>query len=192
MSPELDAKLCSKFPEMFKNRYADMKTTAMCWGFDHGDGWYNIIDALCSNIQHHINWRLRQIEVAVAYNKKLADMKAGDFTSFEQDSQAWASDYRETMRARMLQEAPRVVPEPIPQVVVEQVKEKFGTLRFYYQGGDDAIDGMVRMAESMSAVTCEECGAPGKRRGGGSVTTLCKAHAEERGIFYNEDEEGDE
>ena len=49
--------------------------------------------------------------------------------------------------------------------MADQVKEKFGTLRFYYTGGDDRIDGMVRMAESMSAVTCETCGAPGKLRG---------------------------
>ena len=68
-----------------------------------------------------------------------------------------------------------------------QVKEKFGTLRFYYTGGDDVIDGMVRMAESMSGVTCEECGGPGKRVGGGWVTTLCEAHAEARSIVYNEE-----
>ena len=57
-----------------------------------------------------------------------------------------------------------------------QVKEKFGTLRFYYTGGDDEISGMVRMAESMSGVVCEECGAPGKRRGGGWIYTACDAH----------------
>jgi hypothetical protein len=39
---------------------------------------------------------------------------------------------------------------PIPQVVAEQVKEKFGTLRFYYRGGDDFIDGLVSMAEGIS------------------------------------------
>jgi hypothetical protein len=25
----------------------------MCWGFDCGDGWYNIIDSLCQKIQDH-------------------------------------------------------------------------------------------------------------------------------------------
>jgi hypothetical protein len=49
--------------------------------------------------------------------------------------------------------------EPIPQVVALQVKEKFGILRFYYQGGDDYVRGLVRMAENMSAVTCEQCGS---------------------------------
>jgi len=67
----------------------------------------------------------------------------------------------------------------VPPVTVVQVKEKFGTLRFYYDGGDDKIDGMVRMAESMSAVTCEECGRPGTSTGGGWIRTLCDEHRKE-------------
>jgi len=35
----------------------------------------------------------------------------------------------------------------INQVVVEQVKEKFGTLRFYVRGGNDMTDGMIWFAE---------------------------------------------
>ena len=68
----------------------------------------------------------------------------------------------------------------IEQVVVEQIKEKFGGLRFYYQGGDDTIAGMVRMAESWADHSCEECGAPGNRRHGGWVRTLCDLHEAER------------
>lgn len=70
--------------------------------------------------------------------------------------------------------------EVCPQVVVEQIKEKFGGLRFYYQGGDDNIAGMVRMAEAWADVACEECGGIGKRRGGGWVRTLCDVHESER------------
>ena len=64
----------------------------------------------------------------------------------------------------------------VPQVTLDQVKEKFGTLRFYYTGGDDVIDGMVRMAESMSGVTCEQCGSPGTTGGQGWLVTLCETH----------------
>jgi hypothetical protein len=74
----------------------------------------------------------------------------------------------------------RPVPEPVEQVVATQVKEKFGTLRFYYNGGDGVVRGIERMAESMSAVTCETCGAPGKSRSGGWIQTLCDTHAEGR------------
>ena len=40
-----------------------------------------------------------------------------------------------------------------------QVKEKFGGLCFYVQGGDDYIDGLIDMAESMSYSLCSSCGA---------------------------------
>ena len=70
----------------------------------------------------------------------------------------------------------RIVPNACPQVVADQVKEKFGTLRFYYHGGDSKVDGMVRMAESMSACMCEECGAPGTQTQGGWIRTLCDTH----------------
>ena len=68
----------------------------------------------------------------------------------------------------------------VPQVTVDQCKEKFGTLRFYYEGGDEYINGLVSMAESMSEVTCEVCGNPGKRRAGGWIKTLCDPHHLER------------
>lgn len=63
--------------------------------------------------------------------------------------------------------------EIVPQVTLDQVKEKFGTLRFYYTGGDDYIRGLVSMAESMSGVICEGCGNPGERKGGGWIRTIC-------------------
>ena len=72
------------------------------------------------------------------------------------------------------------------QVVVVQVKEKFGGLRFYYNGGDDIVDGMVRMAESWAAHSCEECGAPGKRVGDGWIRTLCDFHIAEREALKTE------
>ncbi len=74
----------------------------------------------------------------------------------------------------------------IPQVTVEQIKEKFGGLRFYYIGGDDVVDGMVRMAESWASHTCEECGVPGQSRGGGWIKTLCDGHDAERQTHYRE------
>jgi len=73
-----------------------------------------------------------------------------------------------------------------PDVVVAQIKEKFGGLRFYYDGGDDVVDGMVRMAESWAGQTCEECGKPGKSRNGGWIKTLCDEHEAERQARYKE------
>ncbi len=36
-----------------------------------------------------------------------------------------------------------LTPTP-PQVIVDQVKEKFGTLLFYFHGGDDELNGIKR------------------------------------------------
>jgi hypothetical protein len=65
-------------------------------------------------------------------------------------------------------------------VVIEQIKEKFGGLRFYYQGGNEYIRGLVNMAEIIADQTCETCGAPGKKRSGGWIRTLCDFHEEHR------------
>jgi hypothetical protein len=150
MNQILDQQLCDKYPKIFANRYADMTTTAMCWGFECGDGWYNILDQLCAEIQHHIDWKERQREAAIRFNSK-----------------ATSGEMRE-------------VPKEISQVVAAQVKEKFGTLRFYYDGGDERISGMVTLAESMSAVTCEQCGSPAQIRQGSWARTLCDTHYQQK------------
>jgi hypothetical protein len=70
--------------------------------------------------------------------------------------------------------------QEIPQVVVKQVKEKFGGLRFYVEGGDEYTNGLISMAEAMSEHTCEVCGHPGETRQGGWIKVLCDDHHAER------------
>lgn len=74
--------------------------------------------------------------------------------------------------------------ELIEQVVVEQVKEKFGGLRFYYNGGDDYIAGMVSIAETWAENTCEVCGNRGVGRNLPWIKTLCDEHFVERKKRY--------
>jgi|LauGreDrversion4_2_1035121.scaffolds.fasta_scaffold66292_4 hypothetical protein len=143
MKEEFDKLLCEKYPKIFRDRHAPMTETCMCWGFEIGNGWYQIIDSLCGQIQHHVNWKQEQKE---KYGRG----------------------------------------EGCQQVVATQVKEKFGGLRFYYEGGDAVVDGMVRMAESWANHTCEECGKPGGMRHGGWIRTLCDEHEEERQAKYKE------
>ena len=59
---------------------------------------------------------------------------------------------------------------------IMQVKEKFGGLRIYTQGGDrEAIDDIIRDAESKTTVMCEDCGNVGTIRNiGGWLKTLCE------------------
>lgn len=145
MRKELDDALCTKYPKLFRDRHADMSQTCMCWGFDCGDGWYNLLDSLCGTIQTHIDNRELQIEWTLKHN---AELEEAAKTNFEN----WPHYFSRE---------PREIPESIDQVVVTQVKEKFGSLRFYYNGGDSYIDGAVMLAESMSTKICEVCGAPG-------------------------------
>ena len=67
---------------------------------------------------------------------------------------------------------------PSPEFEVTQVKEKFATLRFCINNGIQDIYDAIDRAEHLSAVTCEECGADGRCRGGGWLRTLCDLHAE--------------
>lgn len=62
---------------------------------------------------------------------------------------------------------------------ITQIKEKFGGLRFYYDGGSEELEKLVDEAERLSYRTCEVCGEPGKERGGGWIQTLCDKHAGE-------------
>lgn len=57
---------------------------------------------------------------------------------------------------------------------ITQIKEKFGTLRFYCFGTDDKIRKYIRKAEDESAKTCEICGKPGKLYDDGWLVTRCK------------------
>lgn len=186
MREELDNKLCAKYPKIFRDRNAPMNQTCMCWGFEHGDGWYNIIDQMCANIQHHIDWTRKQRLNALLYNRALSRAIKGDLSTYNKLS-VWQ---RNQIDDDLKDPEPQLrhVPEACTQVVAIQVKEKFGTLRFYYGGGDDVIRGIERMADSMSAVMCEECGAPGRSRRGGWIRTLCDIHAEEGGYYTTEAE----
>ena len=116
MNPDLTQKLLDKYPKLFSNQ--------QFWGFECGDGWYDILDNLC-----------------------------GAITQYTHDPD---------------------------EVYVDQIKEKFGRLRFYLSREDDVMHGMVTLAEYMSGHTCETCGKRGKTRGGSWMVTLCDEHHEAR------------
>lgn len=88
-----------------------------------GEGWYPLIDKLCSYLQFHTD-----------FNKQ-------------------------------------------PQVTAAQIKEKFGTLRFYECAADARQREVISFAEYLSGSICDVCGAPGKARQGGWIVTRCDEHA---------------
>lgn len=171
MNPELDKQLCERYPLIFKHRHANVHETAMCWGFEHGDGWFHILDTLCALLYAPY----RQAEDDYQRARKYEGM-----APYEGAKSLTAVDVE---RARLAKVA---AADAIPVAV--QVKEKFGTLRFYVFGARDEAYHYIAFAEAMSARTCEECGAPGRSRGGGWVRTLCDRHAEEQGVSDDSDE----
>lgn len=53
---------------------------------------------------------------------------------------------------------------PEEHIVASQIKEKYGTLRFYTNFSTNEIDKAIDEAENASATTCETCGQEGKLR----------------------------
>jgi hypothetical protein len=161
MRRELDSQLCEKYPLIFKDRNADMRTTAMCWGLECGDGWYNIIDVLCGLLTseyRHAQSRYESIKDLV------------DQPRWEGSKDIITQEKIDDAKVRMDEEAAKVP-------VAVQVKEKFGGLRFYVQAATDKHYQYISFAESMSYRTCEECGSPGKTYTDGWHMTLCDIHA---------------
>jgi hypothetical protein len=133
MTPELDAKLCAAFPTLFRDRRGDMRETAMVWGIETGDGWFQLIWDLC---------------------EKLEPLCA----KAEQELSAEAKKFGYSAAAT-------------------QVKEKYGTLRFYLNCSNAEMDALIGIAQKKSAVTCETCGKKGRRKDdNGWLRTACKEH----------------
>lgn len=124
MSPELDKKLVAAFPNLYRNRDGSMKETAMCWGFECGDGWFNLLWDLSS--------KLEALIVALG-------------------------------------------PTEYP-VCASQVKEKYGTLRFYMTRSTDEMEELISKAEALSAKTCEICGNDGEVVGETWFSARCEEH----------------
>lgn len=152
MSPYLDKTLCEKYSELFRDRNGDPAKTAMCWGFECGDGWYSLIDSICEHLMADVN--------------RLEDRIKAEFYKEEDKNK-----FRE-----QLIEARKNIP------VVVQIKEKFGGLRFYVDGATKEQFDYIQFAENFSYRICEDCGTTHDvmTYRCGWMKTLCEQHAAER------------
>lgn len=143
MSPEKQALLFDRYPDIFRERNLPMMETCMCWGLECDDGWFTLLDDLCA---------------------QLTLLKR--FTGVE--------------------------------VVAQQVKEKFATLRFYYSVASfpiasteeesrqwsNIVSALIDHAEHVSAQTCEVTGEYGSLHvRGGWHKTLCEDEAKKQGFM---------
>ena len=50
MKRELESELVKKYPKLFEQYGGDPRKTCMAWGCAHGDGWFALLDELCSKL----------------------------------------------------------------------------------------------------------------------------------------------
>lgn len=159
MREELDAKLVADYPELYRDRFAPMNQTAMCWGFECGDGWYRILDTLSAALVDPHRRAKKDLEYWTEnFNKRVWRGREGTQEDIDQAQKKF---------------------DETPCPVAVQVKEKFGTLRFYVDRATDAQYNYIDFAEFMSARTCEICGDHGQTYPIGWYQTLCDKHADE-------------
>jgi formylmethanofuran dehydrogenase subunit E len=162
MKKEFDDYLVKRYPQLFRERNGNPSTTSMNWGFQCQDGWFNLINQLCLSIENHI----KSMEHNNIFIQKQLDLAAANKMD----------EMFEIMRTQY--EKGELKIKKIPDVIVNEVKEKMGQLSFSVKGADDEIHGMIRMATSMSSKICEECGKPGQlsTTKSGWLRVLCKEH----------------
>ncbi len=142
MTKNLEQKIFDRFK--FYRPELSNKVSLMCFGFECGDGWFQLL------------WNLSE-KIDAILIKYIPEQEL----------------------------AKRLLTDDMP-INISQVKEKFGTLRFYVNFGDISekvyyeIEEAINDAEEISAVTCELCGEEGKQQSGGWIRTLCDKCEEER------------
>lgn len=158
MRAELQEQLYKKFPKIFAQKDMDMTQTAMCWGISCGDGWYGILDTLCFMIQNEVDMPVKNIErCKERIEKELASEEPNE-------------ELLDNLESMIKVYEKRV----IGQIEAVQVKEKFGSLRFYIYGdSNDRIDAFIDFAESISESTCEICGKYGAAKDGAWIKVRC-------------------
>ena len=185
MSPELDKYLCEKYPKIFSERHASMQETCMCWGLECDDGWFFLIDALCSGIQNRVDnppyvrkkglpllWQ----KVKQGYNLTIWNKIIYPLANKLPYKIYWKVQRRLMANIVEFEKAPDGY---VPQVVFVQVKEKFSGLRIYARGGDDYTQSLIDFAELLSHFVCERCGKMDHtvgRNQHGWIATTCAEH----------------
>lgn len=151
------------------------------FGFSIGAGWYPIVGALLESMAEPVKRAQRNLNYAEQAFEK------------GQNKVTWNDDYDEKTEAPWCQEDVDAVRNKLSDIQkslpqIQQVKEKFGTLRFYVSSSDDITNALIGMAESLSTITCEDCGNRGTLRHSRWLRVLCNQHAEAGGYFTKDEE----
>jgi hypothetical protein len=185
MSPELEKQIALKYPKLFVNKNKSPKETLICFGCECGDGWYNILDHLFGFLTC-----LMERKFSLNYSKE-----------FKEQHKNKPDFYENYYSYKHLP----------PQIVLDQVKEKFGTLRVYYHYDYSdvpenillfidkneiqknlnefyqKVDNAIEYADYQSSKTCEITGKEGKYYTKGWCRVLCDEEAKKCGYIPTTD-----
>ena len=160
MDERLQKKLVGRYPHIFKDYRGDMRYTCMAWGFECGDGWFELLNNMCHDIVELGQNKNIQV-IAHQVKEKFGGLRfyygvESDYTILNRLD----TKIRNLMFSRKL---------GIPYWKIVNFRRKF------YKTAEEKISDRISQAEDESYETCESCGKPGKTRGGGWVYTACES-----------------
>lgn len=196
MSEELnfEQRLMDKYPDLFHKK-EDGSLNCPC-GVWVPQGWEKIMDNLCCAIDNYTKCTYHldgEITNKIYYFwrgiGKLLDWGHKRFlklfpklnkSEYNRPFYSFVEKFRQ--RSYKCIKYNKVYP---PAVKIDQIKEKFGGLRFYYFGGDKEVAGMVRFAEYLADQTCEVSGEPGELCVRGSWYKTLSENARQQDPYKN-------
>lgn len=164
--------LMDKYPDLF-HKNEEGKPVCPC-GVWVPEGWHTIVDELCGCIQAYIKGTSRSerkvlskwyyfwntLKVVLEEFHLFIILKLFKRLNTSKFNAPWSK-----LKNKLIRKAGRhikyVYKHP-PEVKIDQVKEKFGGLRFYISGGDKEVQGMIYFAEYLCSKTCEVSGEKGE------------------------------
>lgn len=155
MRQELVNELILKYPELFiESKFIDIACD---------DGWFNLIDTICLELYSEYN------SAKSIYENCLENMGKNMYSWLASSpivTPKMTQSLYEEMHSRLTK---------LPKI--QQIKEKFGSLRFYAIGLNKEQLDKVEFAQLMSTKICESCGSSAPNQvqcfGGIALKTLC-------------------
>lgn len=200
---EFGIRLKTEYPLLYRDMFGNPMSTCMAFGIETNRGWWPLIEGLSAELEPVIreikeeaerypnlvcedclkskrwHWFFFISSIKCFFrNLKLWPKCAkarfkNNWGWFKTGSKSFRNPLRGVFTFPSRFRACREFRVPFP--CAAQVKEKFGTLRFYMTTYDDEIENLICKAEVKSGKTCERCGKPGKLRDSGWWVTLCDA-----------------
>ena len=143
MKKDSQEELFEKYPKLFRQKDLDMSQTCMCWGINTGEGWWRLLDKICSWVNFHT------IE-----NKHLYPQI--EFTQVKEKFGTLSLYFNTISKDEKIS-------------IWKRIKKAYECLRYGYSRNDNMRDyfsgklaGAIEFAESLSDEICEQCGKEGK------------------------------